>query len=123
MPGNIIKQYRELRNYSQEYIAKKMGISQNAYSKIENNITQLTVNHLKSISSTLDIPIIDLLKDDFEIRKPQFVEKKNISRSEIIMYLHDLQHTIKLKNEEQHKLYTVIMTLLQSSHSISEDIR
>jgi transcriptional regulator with XRE-family HTH domain len=53
-----------------------MGISQNAYSKIENNITQLTVNHLKSISSTLDIPIIDLLKDDFEIRKPQFVEKR-----------------------------------------------
>jgi transcriptional regulator with XRE-family HTH domain len=123
MPGNIIKQYRELRNYSQEYIAKKMGISQNAYSKIENNITQLTVNHLKSISSTLDIPIIDLLKDDFEIRKPQFVEKKNVSRSEIIMYLHDLQHTIKLKNEEQHNLYSVIMTLLQSSHSISEDIR
>lgn len=123
MPGNIIKQYRELRNYSQEYVAKKMGISQNAYSKIENNITQLTVNHLKSISSTLDIPIIDLLKDDFEIRKPQFVEKKNVSRSEIIMYLHDFQHTIKLKNEEQDKLYSVIMTLLQSSHSISEDIR
>ena len=123
MPGNIIKQYRELRNYSQEYVAKKMGISQNAYSKIENNITQLTVNHLKSISSTLDIPIIDLLKDDFEIRKPQFSEKKNVSRSEIIMYLHDFQHTIKLKNEEQDKLYSVIMTLLQSSHSISEDIR
>jgi transcriptional regulator with XRE-family HTH domain len=123
MPGNIIKQYRELRNYSQEYVAKKMGISQNAYSKIENNITQLTVNHLKSISSTLDIPIIDLLKDDFEIRKPQFVEKKNVSRSEIIMYLHDFQHTIKLKNEEQDKLYSVIMTLLQSSHSISKDIR
>ena len=123
MPGNIIKQYRELRNYSQEYIAKKMGISQNAYSKIENNITQLTVNHLKSISSTLDIPIIDLLKDDFEIRKPQFSEKKNVSRSEIIMYLHDFQHTIKLKNEEQDKLYSVIMTLLQSSHSISKDIR
>jgi transcriptional regulator with XRE-family HTH domain len=76
MPGNIIKQYRELRNYSQEYVCQKMGISQNAYSKIENNITQLTVNHLKSISSTLDIPIIDLLKDDFEIRKPQFVEKR-----------------------------------------------
>ncbi|MBP9215254.1 MAG: helix-turn-helix transcriptional regulator [Chitinophagaceae bacterium] len=123
MPGNIIKQYRELRNYSQEYVAKKMGISQNAYSKIENNITQLTVNHLKSISSTLDIPIIDLLKDDFEIRKPQFSEKKNVSRSEIIMYLHDFQHTIKLKNEEQDKLYSVIMTLLQSSHSISKDIR
>ncbi|MEI2710411.1 MAG: helix-turn-helix transcriptional regulator [Chitinophagaceae bacterium] len=72
----LLNNTRELRNYSQEYVAKKMGISQNAYSKIENNITQLTVNHLKSISSTLDIPIIDLLKDDFEIRKPQFVRKK-----------------------------------------------
>jgi len=123
MPGHIIKQYRELRNYSQEYVAKKMGISQNAYSKIENNITQVTVNHLKSISATLDVPIIDLLKDDFEIRKPNHLHNSEIGRKEVIMYLHDLQHNLKLKKEEKHTLYPAVLALLQTVDLISEGIQ
>lgn len=122
MPGQVIKQYRELRNYSQEYVAKKMGISQNAYSKIENNITQVTVNHLKSISATLDVPVMDLLRDDFEIRKPNHLENNATTRSEVVMYLYDLQHTLKQKTEEQNKLYGAIMALLQTTNYISEGI-
>lgn len=122
MPGQVIKQYRELRNYSQEYVAKKMGISQNAYSKIENNITQVTVNHLKSISVTLDVPVMDLLRDDFEIRKPNHLENNAITRSEVIMYLFDLQHTLKNKTEEQNKLYGAILSLLQTTNYIAEGI-
>lgn len=30
-----IRKIRELRNYTQDYLAAKLGISQNAYSKIE----------------------------------------------------------------------------------------
>lgn len=122
MPGTVIKQYRELRNYSQEYVAKKMGISQNAYSKIENNITQVTVNHLKSISATLDVPVMDLLRDDFEIRKPNHLESNAITRSEVVMYLFDLQHTLKNKTEEQNKLYGAILSLLQTTNYIAEGI-
>jgi transcriptional regulator with XRE-family HTH domain len=47
-----------------------MSISQNAYSKIENNITQLTVRHIKLLSTILEAPITDLLNDDFEIHRP-----------------------------------------------------
>jgi transcriptional regulator with XRE-family HTH domain len=50
MPGTVIRKYREMRNFSQKYVAAKLGISQNAYSKIENNITQLTVQHVKELS-------------------------------------------------------------------------
>lgn len=123
MPGHIIKQFRELRNYSQEYVAKKMGISQNAYSKIENNITQLTVTHVKHISTILDVPIIDLLRDDFEIHKPHHLNTDTVNRKDIIMYLHDLQHGIKLKKEEDNKLYGAIMALLQTTSYISEGIK
>jgi transcriptional regulator with XRE-family HTH domain len=55
MPGSIIREYRGMRNCSQEYVTGKMGISQNAYSKIENNITQLTVSHIRLISAILEV--------------------------------------------------------------------
>lgn len=70
MPGSVIRKYRELRNYTQEYVAKQMNISQNAYSKIENNYTQLTVKHVRDLSRILEVSILDLLKSDFEIHKP-----------------------------------------------------
>ena len=80
MPGHIIKQYRELKNYSQKFVASRMGISQNAYSKIENNITQLTVHHVKELSRILEVPITDLLKDDFEIHRPSAMTPKRKTR-------------------------------------------
>ena len=70
MPGSVIRSYGEMKNYSQKYIATQMGISQNAYSKIENNVTQLTVRHLKQFSEILHIPITELIKDEFELHKP-----------------------------------------------------
>ena len=122
MPGTIIKQFRELRNYSQDYVSKKMGISQNAYSKIENNITQLTVNHIKQLSGILDVPIIELLRDEFEIRKPHHLATDNISRKQLILFLHDFQHNMKLKREEEHKLYAAMLAILQTASYIAEGI-
>ena len=75
MPGHIIKHYREVKNYSQKYVASKLGISQNAYSKIENNLTQLTVHHIKELSKILEVPITDFLRDDFEIHKPLVIPR------------------------------------------------
>lgn len=39
-----IKQIRELKNFTQEYVAQKLGLSTRAYSKIESGETQLTIN-------------------------------------------------------------------------------
>ena len=122
MPGTVIKQMREMRNYSQQYVAKKMGISQNAYSKIENNITQLTVTHVKQISEILDVPILDLLKDEFEIHRPHHLRSDKVSQKNVVMMLHDLQFSIKLKRNEEHELYAVILALLQTASYVSEGI-
>jgi transcriptional regulator with XRE-family HTH domain len=80
MPGTVIRKYREMRNYSQKYVASQLGISQNAYSKIENNITQLTVHHVKQLAQILELPITDLLKDEFEIHRPMTVPHTVSSR-------------------------------------------
>ncbi|WP_184549747.1 helix-turn-helix domain-containing protein [Mucilaginibacter sp. FT3.2] len=56
-----IRQTREFKNYSQKYLATKLNISQNAYSKIELGQTSLTVERLLIIAQILDINIIELV--------------------------------------------------------------
>ena len=42
--GTRIKNLREKKNYTQDYLAQKLGITQKAYSKIEANQTRLPVD-------------------------------------------------------------------------------
>lgn len=111
MPGHVIKRYREMRNFSQKYVAAKMGISQNAYSKIENNITQLTVHHVKELSKILDVPLTDLLRDDFEIHKP-IILPKTVSKTDLLKEIEELYKKIEAKHASKHENYMVAMSLL-----------
>lgn len=115
MPGAIIRKFRENRNYTQEYVATQMGISQNAYSKIENNYTQLTVKHIKQLSKILEVSILDLLKDDFEIHGSHSnVHMQSVSKDDILMMLDNLKEKINAKHPQKHEFYPVIQTMLQA---------
>jgi transcriptional regulator with XRE-family HTH domain len=63
MTGQKLRLLREYRNYSQEYIAEKLGITQNAYSRIENNQTRLTAERLEKLAAILDISPLELLSE------------------------------------------------------------
>ncbi len=56
-----IREQRLTKNYTQEYLAGKLGVSQNAYSKLELGITGLTIKRLFIIADTLDIDIKQLI--------------------------------------------------------------
>ena len=114
MPGHIVKKYREMRNYSQKYIATKMNISQNAYSKIENNITQLTVHHVKELSKILDVPLTDLLRDDFEIHKPVAIPG-TVTKSDLIQQLEIVQKKLQEKHATRHDSYVVALSLIKAA--------
>jgi len=58
-----IRNKREYRNYTQEYLAAKLEISQNAYSKIELGYTKITVERLFQIAEVLGFPVITDLLD------------------------------------------------------------
>jgi transcriptional regulator with XRE-family HTH domain len=62
--GYNIKKIRELKNLNQEYIAKELGISTRAYSKIETGETQLTINRLFDISKIIDVNANEILGFD-----------------------------------------------------------
>jgi len=55
----------------QEDVAQQMGISQAAYSKLENNQTELTVRHCKMLSRIFGVNVYEYLEDDFEIVRPR----------------------------------------------------
>jgi transcriptional regulator with XRE-family HTH domain len=56
-----IRSKREYRNYTQEYLAVKLSISQNAYSKIELGYTKITVERLFQIAAILEIDVAELI--------------------------------------------------------------
>ena len=63
MTGQKLRLLREYRNYSQEYVAEKLGITQNAYSRIENNQTRLTAERLEKLAIILEISPLELLSE------------------------------------------------------------
>ena len=62
--GQKIKKLRELRNYTQEHMAKKLELSLNGYGKIEREETELTLNRLTEIAKILEVKVFDLLGFD-----------------------------------------------------------
>lgn len=122
MPGHVIKKYREMRNFSQKYVASKMGISQNAYSKIENNITQLTVHHVKELSHILDIAISDLLNDDFEIHRPMHIPH-SVSKSDLLHHLEELKSRIDAKHASKHHAYIAALSLILAAEATLNTVR
>jgi transcriptional regulator with XRE-family HTH domain len=64
MTGNKLRLLREFRNYSQEYVARKLGITQNTYSRVENNQTRVTTERLHQIAQILDVPVGELVSND-----------------------------------------------------------
>ena len=56
-----IKKYREIKGYSQEYVAHQLNINQASYAKLENNSTKITIDRLFSIAKLLETEISEIL--------------------------------------------------------------
>ncbi len=62
--GENIRKVRELKGYTQDFMASKLGISQKAYSNIETNKTQLDTDRLVEIAEVLEINPTNLIAFD-----------------------------------------------------------
>jgi transcriptional regulator with XRE-family HTH domain len=61
--GERIRQIRRNKDYSQQFMADELGISQNAYSKLESGKTPIYLDRLCEVSAILSISIYDLLEE------------------------------------------------------------
>ena len=58
---STIRIIRESNGFSQEYVASKLEITQQAYSNIEKNPENASVKRLKQISSIFSVPVTSLI--------------------------------------------------------------
>jgi transcriptional regulator with XRE-family HTH domain len=65
--GTKIKKVRELRNFTQEHMARELGITQESYSRIESNKSPITIERLMKISEVLKTDMMELLKFDEKV--------------------------------------------------------
>lgn len=63
---NKIKSIRELKNYTQEYMADQLGVTQAGYSKIEKGKTILSYVKLVEIARILEVSVEDIISFDSE---------------------------------------------------------
>jgi transcriptional regulator with XRE-family HTH domain len=64
--GRNIKKLRELRDYTQEYIASQIGKKQTEYSKIERGKKKIEIDDLIKIADILKVRPEDILNFDSE---------------------------------------------------------
>jgi transcriptional regulator with XRE-family HTH domain len=62
--GIRIKKLRESKNWTQEYMASQLKISQNTYSRLENENVKLSTERLKQIAAIFEVPAEYLLNSD-----------------------------------------------------------
>lgn len=62
--GERIRKIRELKGYSQEYVATQLSLSQRAYSKIERNEAPISWDKLIRLGEVFEISPSDLITFD-----------------------------------------------------------
>lgn len=68
-----IRQLRESKHYSQDYLAYRLDIGQNAYSKLELGYSKLSVQRLIEIAAVLEVNVIELMKHRSDSHKTSAV--------------------------------------------------
>jgi transcriptional regulator with XRE-family HTH domain len=71
--GNNIRSIRLFRGYSQEYVAKAIGISQNTYSRIERDEVPISEKRLIALSEVFELTVEDIREFDERTFKHEFV--------------------------------------------------
>ena len=59
-----IHSLRRTREYSQDFMAYKLGISQNAFSKLESGKTPLTMDRFFKIAELLQVSPVELIEGE-----------------------------------------------------------
>jgi transcriptional regulator with XRE-family HTH domain len=119
MFGEKIRLIREMRGWSQENVAARLGILQNAYSRIETNQTKLDSAMLVKIAEVLEVSPMDILSAqpaiiNFQSNKGTqqsfgYVETVTTGQKELYEQL------IKGKDDEISRLNKIVEKLLAKS--------
>lgn len=126
MYGEKIKIIRELRGFSQEYVAIQLGIAQNSFSKIETGQTRLSADTLKKIADLLGVSPIDILSKEPTVINFESKQHKNENSplKNDSFYPRDfVEKIIESKDSEIQNLKEIICGLIKEKESILQFLK
>lgn len=114
--GRKIKKLRELRNFTQHYMAEQLGIAQPTYSKLENEQDEINEDKLQRIAQILDLNVSDIL--NFDDRAFLNIIQHNTIENQGYAYVHN-NH--KYSDDRVFELIEGKVKLLEKQVKLLED--
>ncbi len=111
-----IRKIRESKGFSQEYVAFKLGITQSTYSKIEKDVSNISVKRLFDISAVLDTNPSSLL--EISDTSSQSGNNNSSLHHQTVLWLDEIKELYEktLKAQSEHiELLTKTASQTQSS--------
>ncbi|MBX9782633.1 MAG: helix-turn-helix domain-containing protein [Chitinophagaceae bacterium] len=112
--GDKIRIKRQTRGIERLEIAAKLGISENAYGKIERGETSLTIERLKDIADILETSIAELIDSAI------FYNVKNGNHSPVALHNSTLQVTDDEQSKSIQKLVELIPVLIEKQNHLMD---
>jgi len=106
-----IRKMRELRNFTQDYMATQLGITQAGYSKIESGTTDISFSKIEEIAGILSVTPADLVAFDSQKYFNSFNNVEGSNNGSVI---------IDMQTSEVKKLYEDKIVLLEKLLGIAE---
>lgn len=107
---NKIKSIRELKNYTQEYMADQLGVTQAGYSKIEKGKTTLSYVKLVEIARILEVSVEDVISFDSQRYFNSFNTVRGDNNGSIQFNSDNNAATLKVLYEDKIRLLEKLLT-------------
>lgn len=111
--GTKIRKLRELKDYTQEYMASSLGITQSTYAKIEKNETPISLSRLDEIAKVLEIDPLNILTFD----KEQVINNNYYAKVQYGPYI-DQRQASAAQLEDYQQQITSLQTQLENLHAL-----
>jgi transcriptional regulator with XRE-family HTH domain len=113
---NKIKSIRELKNYTQEYMADQLGVTQAGYSKIEKGKTVLSFVKLVEIARILEVSVEDILSFDSQRYFNSFNKVKGNNNGSIMI---NSDNSVALKELYEDKIMLLEKLLTKTEEELN----
>ena len=104
--NQTIRKIRRLKNIRQADIAKKLGVSQSNYAKLENAKIELTIAKLYKISDILEVhPCEILFPNEFHSREESVEKAAGINQDIVYKEIIDSKNSLIAELKEKASIY------------------
>ena len=107
-----IRLIREARGYSQEYIANKLNVTQQAYSNMEKKPETMTLGRLKELAKVLDVSLMVLIAEELTNMQQNINQQGGLAVTKIDNYI-NADNALKLYENTIKELREELKTLKQ----------